>query len=77
VWLAEIGIGSYATIFADAQIDGAKLMALSEEDCIRQLHVSVLGHRKLLLKATDKLRNRSMADLGWGPSRESTPLYLV
>src|SRR5579859_1708134 len=54
-WLAEIGLGQYAQLFSDNEVDGEVLVDLTEED-LDGLGI-VLGHRKKILKAIDQLKS--------------------
>ena len=49
-WLADLGLGQYASAFADHDIDVAVLGQLTDAD-LRELGVGSLGHRKRLLAA--------------------------
>ncbi len=53
VWLDELGLGQYAGLFADNDIDREVLPTLSEDD-LSGLGLS-LGHRRKLLKAIAEL----------------------
>ncbi len=56
-WFDELGLGQYAVIFAENDIDWEVLPELTEHD-LEQLGLS-LGHRKKLLKAVTNLTARS------------------
>jgi class 3 adenylate cyclase/tetratricopeptide (TPR) repeat protein len=49
-WLDGLGLGQYARVFAENDIDSAALRALRDDD-LRELGVHSLGHRKKLLAA--------------------------
>jgi class 3 adenylate cyclase len=49
-WLKELGLGQYASAFADNDIDFAVLVQLTDAD-LKELGISSLGHRKRLLAA--------------------------
>jgi hypothetical protein len=49
-WLKELGLGQYASTFADNDIDFAVLGQLTDVD-LKELGISSLGHRKRLLAA--------------------------
>jgi class 3 adenylate cyclase/predicted ATPase len=49
-WLKALGLGQYASAFAENDIDFAILNKLTDSD-LRELGVSSLGHRKRLLEA--------------------------
>ena len=50
VWLKELGLGQYASAFADNDIDFAVLVQLTDAD-LKELGIISLGHRKRLLAA--------------------------
>jgi class 3 adenylate cyclase len=52
-WLEELGLGKYASTFADNDVDIRALPELTEDD-LRELNIS-LGHRRVLLKAISAL----------------------
>jgi len=49
-WLEGLGLESYAEAFADNDIDGATLPALTAED-LKDVGVASVGHRRKLLEA--------------------------
>ena len=49
-WLEGLGLGQYAANFAEHEIGPDLLPDLSDED-LREIGVTALGHRKLILKA--------------------------
>src|SRR6202035_5154041 len=49
-WLEKLGLGQYASRFADNDINFAILSDLSDQD-LKELGVSSLGHRRQLLRA--------------------------
>ena len=49
-WLKELGLGQYASAFADNDIDFAVVVQLTDAD-LKELGISSLGHRKRLLAA--------------------------
>ena len=53
-WLEQLGLGQYASIFAENDIDGEVLPDLTESD-LEKLGVT-LGHRKKVLKAIAALQ---------------------
>jgi len=55
-WLAGLGLESYAEAFADNDIDGATLAALTAED-LKEVGVASVGHRRKLLEAIAALTN--------------------
>src|SRR5215472_13940338 len=54
-WLGRHGLGQYAKIFAENNIDYSVLPDLTERD-LEKLGISSLGHRKKLLRAIEALR---------------------
>jgi class 3 adenylate cyclase len=63
-WLHALGLGQYAKVFADNDIDAETLKALTAED-LKDLGVASLGHRKRLSAA--------IADLAGGPVEPGPP----
>jgi class 3 adenylate cyclase/tetratricopeptide (TPR) repeat protein len=59
-WLAEIGLGSYAVVFASNKIDFDVIRSLSDAD-LRELGLA-LGDRKRLLQAVAKLGGQTAPD---------------
>ena len=57
-WLDKHNLGQYAGAFECNQIDVSILRELSDHD-LKELGVSALGHRKLLLNAIEALRDRT------------------
>jgi class 3 adenylate cyclase/predicted ATPase len=58
-WLEQLGVGQYAQVFCDNDVDLDVLPDLTDED-LKELGVS-LGHRKRLLKAISVLTSASVA----------------
>ena len=56
VWLRSLGLGKYEAAFRENEIDETVLPSLTEEH-LKQLGVTVLGHRIKLLDAIAALRN--------------------
>jgi SAM domain (Sterile alpha motif) len=56
VWLRSLGLGKYEAVFRENDIDETVLPSLTEEH-LKQLGVTVLGHRVKLLDAIAALRN--------------------
>ena len=56
-WLAKLGLGQYASTFADNHIDTQLLTGLTSDD-LKELGVNSLGHRKTILGAIDELRRQ-------------------
>jgi hypothetical protein len=55
VWLRSLGLGRYEAAFRDNEIDETVLPSLTAED-LKDLGVSVVGHRRKLLDAIAALR---------------------
>ena len=55
-WLQNLGLGQYAQQFADNEITFSILPDLTDAD-LKELGVSALGHRRLLLRAIAGLAN--------------------
>jgi hypothetical protein len=55
VWLRSLGLGKYEAIFRENDIDEAVLPNLTAED-LKDLGVSIVGHRRKLLNAIAVLR---------------------
>jgi class 3 adenylate cyclase/tetratricopeptide (TPR) repeat protein len=58
-WLTEIGLGQYAQLFSDNEVDCEVLVELTEDD-LAGLGI-VLGHRKKILKAIAQLKSAQTA----------------
>src|SRR5215472_3106857 len=57
VWLRSLGLGRYEAAFRDNEIDETVLPSLTAED-LKDLGVSVVGHRRKLLDAIAALRRQ-------------------
>ena len=66
VWLRSLGLGKYEAAFRDNEIDETVLPNLTAED-LKDLGVSIVGHRRKLLDAIGALRNDSSTP---GPSSD-------
>src|ERR1043166_4816612 len=64
VWLRSLGLGKYEAAFRENEIDETVLPSLTAED-LKDLGVSIVGHRRKLLDAIAALRNDTSAP---GPS---------
>lgn len=79
-WLSRIGLGKYAQVFADNEIDLAILPALSEED-LRELGLPLGPRRKLRQALADRTaaaeapRSRQPATTPEGERRQVTVLF--
>jgi class 3 adenylate cyclase/predicted ATPase len=60
VWLRSLGLGQYEAAFRDNEIDETVLPNLTAED-LKDLGVSVVGHRRKLLDAIAALRTDAVA----------------
>lgn len=54
-WLRSIGLGAYASVFGDNEIDGTVLLEVGLDD-LDYMRIEALGHRKTLLKEIARLR---------------------
>jgi class 3 adenylate cyclase len=59
-WLRSLGLGKYEAAFRENEIDETVLSRLTAED-LKDLGVSVVGHRRKLLDAIAALRNETRA----------------
>src|SRR5512136_2109493 len=55
VWLRSLGLGKYEAVFRENEIDETVLPNLTAED-LKDLGVSIVGHRRKLLDAIAVLR---------------------
>jgi class 3 adenylate cyclase/tetratricopeptide (TPR) repeat protein len=60
VWLRSLGLGKYEAAFRENEIDETVLPRLTAED-LKDLGVSVVGHRRKLLDAIAALQNETSA----------------
>jgi hypothetical protein len=60
VWLRSLGLGKYEAAFRENEIDETVLPNLTAED-LKDLGVSIVGHRRKLLDAIAALRNDTSA----------------
>jgi hypothetical protein len=68
-WLRSLGLERYEPAFRDNEIDARVLPKLTADD-LRELGVSAIGHRRMLLEAIATLRTASEAapnDMPWAP----------
>src|ERR1043165_6038525 len=54
-WLGKLGLGRYEAVFRENEIDETVLPNLTAED-LKDLGVSIVGHRRKLLDAITALR---------------------
>ncbi|MCP4335627.1 MAG: AAA family ATPase [Gammaproteobacteria bacterium] len=66
-WLEKLGLGQYASIFTDNDIDTHLLAQLTDAD-LKELGISSLGHRKTILSAI-KILNQKESE----PTTNTTP----
>jgi SAM domain (Sterile alpha motif) len=59
-WLGDLGLGEYASRFAENDIDMSIVCDLSDQD-LEKIGVASLGHRRKLLRAISEL-NASRAE---------------
>jgi class 3 adenylate cyclase len=55
-WLGGLGLGQYAKAFAENDVDAEVLEQLTADD-LKELGVTILGHRRKLLTAIEALRS--------------------
>ena len=70
VWLRSLGLEQYETAFRDNAITEKLLPSLTAED-LKDLGVSVVGHRRALLNAIADLRSAKEADQAPSPVFET------
>jgi SAM domain (Sterile alpha motif) len=56
VWLRSLGLGKYEAVFRENEINERVLPSLTAED-LKELGVTALGHRRILLDAIAALRD--------------------
>src|SRR5690242_13969797 len=59
-WLRGLGLEQYATSFEENAIDGEILRELTADD-LRELGVTLVGHRRKILRAIAALRDAEVA----------------
>jgi hypothetical protein len=67
-WLCEIGLEQYTSAFLDNGIDARVLPKLTPED-LKEIGISMVGHRRLLLEAIAALREPSSRPALHDPER--------
>ena len=72
-WLKNLGLGQYEAAFRDNAIDGDLLPSLTAED-LRDLGVTIVGHRRKLLDAMAALGAASKPALPPSPSSPTATL---
>jgi SAM domain (Sterile alpha motif) len=68
-WLRSLGLGKYEAAFRENEIDETVLPSLTGEN-LKDLNVSIVGHRRKLLDAIAALRSNTSAP---GPSSDLIP----
>jgi SAM domain (Sterile alpha motif)/Adenylate and Guanylate cyclase catalytic domain len=68
-WLRELGLERYAQAFGDHAIDARSLPHLTGDD-LKELGITAIGHRRLLLQAIADLKKAE----GAGPGTHSSPV---
>ena len=71
-WLRGLGLGQYEQAFRDNEIDAQVLPRLTAED-LKDLDVTVIGHRRKLLDAIGTLRAGGEAPPAWGAETDTFP----
>ena len=69
-WLRGLGLGQYAELFRDNDIDGEILCGMTAED-LKELGISSFGHRRRLLAAIAALGAEAPAAAGTAVSRDA------
>jgi len=70
LWLRSLGLGQYEAAFRDNEIDGEVLPKLTVED-LKDLGVSVVGHRRKIMSAIEALNAPSRA---WAEPATGSPM---
>jgi class 3 adenylate cyclase len=79
VWLRSLGLGKYEAAFRENEIDETVLPNLTAED-LKDLGVSIVGHRRKILDAIAVLRNEGSgqtSSVTAAPSQPSAPTPTV
>ncbi len=72
VWLRGLGLGQYEAAFRENEIGGDVLPNLTADD-LKELGVTVVGHRRKLLTAIGSLADRARHPT-WPPRLRRHPL---
>jgi hypothetical protein len=67
-WLRELRLERYAQAFQDHEVDARSLPHLTADD-LKEMGVTAIGHRRLLLQAIAALQERAAAALEPVPSQ--------
>src|ERR1700746_2614084 len=76
VWLRSLGLGKYEAAFRENEIDETVLPNLTAED-LKDLGVSIVGHRRKLLDAIAALRTNAGAKAPPSDAASTTPSATV
>jgi hypothetical protein len=66
-WLEAIGLGQYADVF-DANEIGVDLLGQVDDQMLKDIGVSIGGHRLRIRNAIAKLATASVAEVNLGPT---------
>ncbi|MDQ6433175.1 SAM domain-containing protein [Mesorhizobium sp. LHD-90] len=69
-WLRDLGLGQYAAAFEENAVDADTSRELTADD-LKELGVSLVGHRRKLLAAIAALTDRPSSTDGSGPPENS------
>ena len=72
VWLRSLGLERYEAVFRENEINERVLPSLTAED-LKELGVTALGHRRILLDAIAALRADAGGKVPTGDGTSSTP----
>src|SRR6478735_1730248 len=72
VWLRSLGLGKYEAAFRENEIDETVLPNLTAED-LKDLGVSIVGHRRKILDATAALRTDARVQAPSVPDSPARP----
>ncbi len=73
VWLRSVGLEQYEAVFRENPISEKVLPRLTAED-LKDLDVSIVGHRRVLLDAITDLRSGTKAEQARGLGLRFDPL---
>ena len=69
-WLRGLGLGQYAAAFEDNAVDAETLLELTAED-LKELGISLVGHRRKLFAAIAALKDRAAKTDGGAQPKNS------
>lgn len=76
-WLLHLGLPQYSATFKSNEISGPVLLDLSLSD-LDYLHITILGHRKTILKAVEDIKkSKSLAFVSGGGPAVAAPAKSV